>query len=70
MEILYLSLEPHQSKTIIISEVQSNYEIEQEITIAPDEGKQPVSVLNDKFCEELAHLHLFPSGRYGYHIER
>ena len=47
-----------------ISEVPSNCncELEQEITIAPGKGKQPISVLNVKFCEELAHQHLFPSG--------
>ena len=54
----------------IISEVPSNCELEQEIIIAPGEGKQPISVLNEKFCEEPAHPHLFPSGRYGYQIER
>ena len=53
-------------ETTIISKAPSNFELEQEITIAPREGKQPVLVLNDNFCEELAHLHLFPSGRYGY----
>ena len=57
-------------ETTIISEVPSNCELEQEIIIAPGEGKQPVSVLNEKFCEENAHPHLFPSGRYGYQIER
>ena len=57
-------------KATIISEVLSDCELEQEITIAPGEGKQPISVLNEKFCEELAHPHLFPSGRYGYQIER
>ena len=48
----------------------SNCELEQELTIAYGEGKQPISVRNDKFCEELAHRHVFPSGRYGYQIER
>ena len=57
-------------KTTIISEVPSNCKLEQEITVAPGEAKQPILVLNDKFCEELAHPHLFPSGRYGYQIER
>ena len=56
--------------TTVISEVPSNCELEQEITIAPCEGKQPISFLNDKFREELAHPHLFPSGRYGYQIAR
>ena len=56
-------------ETTIISEVLSDCELEQEI-IAPGKGKEPISVLNEKFCEELAHPHLFPSGRYGYQIER
>ena len=45
-------------ETTIILEVPSNCKLEQEITIAPSEGKQPILVLNDKFCEQLAHLHL------------
>ena len=57
-------------ETTIISEAPSNCELEQEITITPGEGKQPILVLNAKLCEELVHLHLFPSGRYGYQIER
>ena len=57
-------------ETTIISEVPSNRKLEKEITIAPGKGKQPISVLIDKFYEELVHPHLFPSGRYGYQIER
>ena len=45
-------------ETTIILEVPSNCKLEKEITIAPSEGKQPILVLNDKFCEQLAHLHL------------
>ena len=51
-----------------ISEVPSNCELEQEITIAPVERKQPISVLNEKFCEELVQPHVFLSGRYGYQM--
>ena len=54
----------------IISEIPSAYELEQEIVIAPGEGKQPASVLNDKSCEELAHPHLLPTGKYGHQTER
>ena len=57
-------------ETTIFSEVPPNCELEQKIIIAPGEGKQPISVLNEKFCEEPAHPHFFPSGRYGYQIER
>ena len=49
-------------ETAIISEVPSNCESEQEIKIAPGKGKQTILVPNDKFCEELANQHLFPSG--------
>ena len=42
----------------------------EELTIAPGEGKQPMSILNDQYCEELAHPHLFPTGNIRYKIER
>ena len=34
------------------------------------EGKKPVSILDNKFYEELCHPHLFPTGQYGYKVER
>ena len=43
---------------------------EEEVSIAPGEGKQPMSILSDKFCEELAFPHLFPRGRFGYKVDR
>jgi hypothetical protein len=30
------------------------------------EGVQPLNVLEDEFCEELAHPYLFPTGKFGY----
>ena len=53
-----------------MSGIPSACELEQEIVIEPGEGKQPPSVLDDKFCQELFHPHLFPSCKYGYQIER
>ena len=38
--------------------------------IAPGENKHPVSLMNDKLCEELAFPVLFPKGRFGYTAER
>ena len=38
--------------------------------VAPSEGKKPVSILDDKFCEELGHPHLFPTGQYGSKVEK
>ena len=43
---------------------------EEDITIAPGEGIKPLSILTDKHCEELAHPHLFPTGKFGYKVDR
>ena len=42
----------------------------EEIHIPPGEGKQPKSILNDEFCEELACPYLFPNEKIGYKILR
>ena len=42
----------------------------QEISIAPSEGKKPTSILNNKYCEELAFHCLFPEKKFGYKVER
>ena len=52
-----------------VSEIASACEIEEGIVIAPGERKKPVSILNDKFCEELGHPRLFPTGQYGSKVE-
>ena len=51
-------------ETTFVSEVPSACEMEEGIVVAPGEGKKPVSILNDKFCEEFGHPHLFPIGQY------
>ena len=46
-------------------------QIDQEsITIAPGEGKKPLSISTDKHCEELAYPYLFPTGKFGYKVKR
>ena len=40
------------------------------VNIAPGEGRHPVSLMNDEFCEELSFPTLFPRGRFGYRVER
>ena len=42
----------------------------EQISIAPGERKKPTSILNDKYCEELAFPCLFPEGKFGYKVER
>ena len=52
-------------ETTLISNILQS----EELTIAPGEVKQPMSILNDQYCEELVHPHLFPTGNFGYKIE-
>ena len=57
-------------ETTFVSEIPSACEMEEGIVVAPGEGKKPVSILNDKFCEELGHPHLFSTGQYDDKGER
>ena len=56
-------------ETTFISEIPTATDIEETIVLAPSEGKQPVSLLGDEFCEEFAHPHLFRYGKFGYKAE-
>ena len=40
------------------------------VTVAPGEGKKPISIYLDEKCEEMAFPHLFPTGKFGYNYER
>ena len=40
------------------------------LIVAPCQGKTPVAIANDEFCEELAFPYLFPSGKFGYKVKR
>ena len=54
-----------------MSHMPTDIEIDNEIlSLAPGEGKKPISMVNDEHCEMLAHRHLFPKGRFGYKYER
>ena len=77
------SLEPEESnldrykivsnETSLISnilEIPEDVDKEGVVSIAPGEGKRPISIFKDKYCEELAFPHLFPTGKYGYKVER
>ena len=44
--------------------------IPEEICIAPGEGKIPNSLLTDESSEVLAFLYLFPTGKFGYNVQR
>ena len=49
------------AETTITTETPTLDELEEGIVIAPGEAKKPLSKLNDDYCEEMAHPHLFPS---------
>ena len=53
-------------ETILISNIPQV----EDLTIAPGENKQPVSILMDEYCEKLAHPFLFPTGKFGYKVQR
>ena len=59
------------NEIVLISNFGESDEREEHIlNVAPGEGQTPLSILTDKFCEELAHPHLFPTGKFGYKVER
>ena len=60
-------LDAHE--TTLISNMPQSVPQSEELTIAPGGGKL-MSILNDQYCEELAHPHLFATGNFGYKIER
>ena len=39
-------------------------------SIAPGEGKHPMHFMTDKLCEEMAFSTLFPTGKFGFQVER
>ena len=57
-------------ETTFVLEILSACKTEEGIVVSPGEEKKPVSILNDKFCEELGHPHLLPTGQYGHNEER
>ena len=57
-------------ETTFVSEIPSACEMEEGILVATGEGKKQVSILNNNFCEEPDHPHLFPTGQYGYKVAK
>lgn len=55
------------NETALIPVGPTDHEIS---NIAPGEGINPIPILNDIYCEELAHPHLFPTGKFGYKVQR
>ena len=56
-------------ETTLVPEIRRITE-DDNVIMAPDQGKTPVSVLNDDHCEELAFPYLFSTGKFGYKVKR
>ena len=52
------------NETALISTVPCQLS-DDDIVISPGQGKKPLSLTRDKNCEELAHLCLLPTGKFG-----
>ena len=57
------------NETLLISHIPCVQD-EENFTIAPGEGQKPLSILSDKYCEELAFPYMLPRGRFGFSRER
>ena len=57
-------------ETMLVSEIPNIFIDNENLIVAPGQGKTPFSITTDEFCEELAHPHLFPYGKFGYHAVR
>ena len=58
------------TETVLVSKCPHVITDEENMVIAPGEGKMPLFILKDENCEEMAHPHLFPQGKFGLHTKR
>ena len=57
------------NETVLMGDVPAIADKEEAVPVAPGEGKRPISLLNDRFSEELSHSHLFPTGQFGCNVK-
>ena len=58
------------AETTITTEIPTLDGLEEGIVTAPEEGKKPLSILHDDYCEEMADPHLFTTDKFGYKVMR
>ena len=56
-------------RQLFVSEIP-NIINDENVIIAPGQGKTPVSILRDEFCEQQAFPHLLPNDKFGYSVPR
>ena len=59
-------LQKQQLQTTITTEIATNDNVDQSIAIAPGERQKPISILNEIYCEDMAHPDLFPTGKFSW----
>lgn len=72
LENIESSLDTHcvgASEMTMIDNIPMQFENET-VILAPGEEKKPVSLSNDKYYEESAHPFIFPTGNFGYKVDR
>ena len=64
LRIHYVCTELHQMKETLFQ----NFHViinEENSRIVQEQGKKPVLILSDKFCDEQSFPYLFPKGKFG-----
>ena len=57
------------NETIVTSKFSVEID-EHTVSIAPGEGRKPLSIFEDENCKETAFPHLLPTGKFGYKVKR
>ena len=57
-------------ETTFAADTPCSTDLEEEITVVSGESKNPASVLTDKYCQEIAHPHMYPSDKYDYKVQK
>ena len=60
-----LNMRTASNETTLVSEIP-NIINDENVIIAPGQGKNPVSILSDEFCEEQSFSYLLPKVKFSY----
>ena len=55
------------NETTLVSDIP-NIINEEDVIIAPEQGKKTVLILNNEFCKKQTFPYLLPKGKFGYNV--
>ena len=58
------------NETIMMSKFPIDIDDKHTVSVAPGEGRRPLSIFEDENCEEMTFPHLHPTGKFGYKVKR